>query len=122
MLHEDDIKYFDKIKTIGLKVAEMFDINVKIIEPKRRPSGAYGLACCEESRISILIREKAFMYDGGAWSTKRLPDREVKHTLGHELAHLLEYQRYGKTNHGERFRGIESMLVEAVNKVEQGEK
>jgi hypothetical protein len=119
MLHPNDTEYFEKLRKIGKLVALAHNIDVAVIEPKRAPGrGATGLAYCREKRISIEVRNKQPMSNGGAWSRGRYAHVNNLHTLGHELAHLLEFQTYGKTGHGARFKELETMLVNACNKLD----
>jgi len=115
MLHPDDTEYFANLREIGLRVALMEGIAVRVIEPKRRPSadGALGLAYCFEQRISVQVRPKAYKQDGGAWFARHSHERNLL-TLAHELAHLKEYQTHGETGHGPRFRQYEAALVAVV--------
>lgn len=115
MLHPDDVAYFEDLRALGLRIAAAEGIAVAVIEPKRRPNsdGAYGLAYCSENRISIQIRPKAPADCGGQWFARHPHPRNLL-TLAHELAHLLEYQRHGKTGHGPRFRGYEADLMAKV--------
>ena len=114
MLHEPDIDYFERLKTIGYAIAKQDNIRVACIEPKRRAGGAVGLAYVMEDRICIQVRDKKLKSDGGEWAKQRYQHDFNLTTLAHELAHIKEYQLHGKTNHGKRFKEYEAELKEAV--------
>lgn len=114
MLHPDDREYFNRLQTIGLRVAAKAGIRVAVIEPKRRPGTGSGVAYLKQERIAVAVRGKQLARDGGEWSRQRYPHAENLHTLAHELAHLAEHQAHGKSNHGPRFRTFETPLVERV--------
>ena len=114
MQHPDDVQYFERLRAIGFEIAKANNIRCLVIEPKRRAGGAYGLAYLSECRISIEVRGKELMRDGGEWAKNRYRHACNLHTLAHELAHLQEHQTHGKTGHGPRFRTYETSLLAAV--------
>lgn len=114
MLHDNDVEYFDKLKTLGFKVAKLSGIDVKVIEPKRRAGGTTGLAYLEEKRICIEVRNRDLMRDGAEWSKGRYKHSSNLHTVAHELAHLKEHQAHGVTNHGERFKAYEQEILKLM--------
>lgn len=112
MLHPDDVQYFERLRALGERVAAAAGIRCDVIEPKRRPGGAHGIAYVAERRIAIEVRHKAYVCDGGAWAARRYQHADNVRTLAHELAHLQEHQRYGETGHTPRFKAIERELME----------
>lgn len=116
--HPDDVEYFEQLRALGEKVAAAAGIRCDVIEPKRRPGGVWGVAYVNERRIGIEVRFKAYAYDGGEWAPMRHSHDENVETLAHELAHLLEYQRYGSTGHTPRFKAIERELVELARELD----
>src|SRR5690606_16088725 len=116
--HPDDVQYFERLRALGDQVAARAGIRCDVIEPKRRPGGARGNAYVHERRITIEVRFKAYVYDGGEWAPRRHPHDENVETLAHELAHLLEHQRHGSTGHTPRFRAIERELVEMARELD----
>jgi len=89
MLHHDDTELFRRVEEFAHCMAEQHQLPLAVVEPKRRPNGAFGLCYHEEGRISILIRERAFAYDGGDWAPQPLPWSTIRDTVCHELAHLV---------------------------------
>lgn len=115
MQHEADIEYFNKLKELGCEVARKYGINVNYIKPKRRCGmGSFGLAFLQDRGISIEVRDRDLMRDGGKWHKQRHTDECNLNTLAHELAHLQEYQAHGKTGHGPRFKAYMAPLLQTV--------
>ena len=110
MLHQNDIDLWKKTEALAWRLAAEFDLPLKVVEPKRRPiaGNAAGLCYCNEGRISIVLREKNRVCDGGAWWSKPCSWKQISETVAHELAHLLHQ------NHGAQFKELEAKIIKSI--------
>lgn len=110
MLHPDDIDYWAHIALLARLAGKHFDLDLRAVEPKRRPSTGEGLCYVDQRRISIAVRDKATADFGGEWASKRYPHVRVLDTVAHELAHLV-YRDHG-SNHQAFSASILGYLLE----------
>jgi hypothetical protein len=89
-LHPDDVDLWDKASQFAINVASRFGFDLRIVEPKRRPTadGAYGLCYVWERRIAVVIRFRDLQRNGGQWWKKPLPWKDIENTIIHEICHL----------------------------------
>jgi len=107
-LHPDDLALWGRVYNLAWELNAMFGLDLKVVEPKRRPNGAGGLCYPRERRISILLRHKAYAYDGGKWSKNPEPWKSIARTVAHEMAHLTH------ENHGKEFKALEAEYIAAI--------
>lgn len=105
-LHEDDRETFDRCKVIACETAELFKLDLKVFEPKRRPHPGCteGLCYYEEHRISVVFRFRL----KAKWFSTPLALKEILDTVGHELAHL----RY--PGHGKEFKDLANRIISYI--------
>lgn len=120
-IHPDDREMFDNLRRRGFKTAAHLGIEVREIEPKRRPlhGTSYGMAYMDERRIAIVVRWRQYADMGGDWYKNRLPDGVIIDTLVHELAHLMARQRHGRSirMHGPEFKGCMGEIKEVFEAI-----
>ena len=100
-LHKKDKEDFELVCKMAYRIANAFNLDLKVFEPKRRPHpyGAWGLCYVAEKRIGVVFRHK----EKGKWLDK-LSIEKVIETTCHELAHLRH------PNHGKDFKELEQIL------------
>ena len=105
-LHSVDGDFFSCIREVAFACALEFNLPLKVVEPKGIPSPgwSYGLCHHEERWISIVIRFRNTVVDGGQWHRKRLELSFTLSTVAHELAHLKF------NNHSKQFRAYVKVL------------
>jgi hypothetical protein len=108
MLHTDDTEYFERIRRLAFSAARAHGLALAVCEPKRRPNGAYGLCYVRERRIAVLVREKRYADEGGAWFTRRFDHATVLDTVAHELAHLTY------ANHSAQHKALTAAILRTI--------
>lgn len=89
-LHPDDIELWERVEGVIWLIADKMVLPLKDAEPKRRPlpDGCDGCCYCNLNRISIKIRNRDRMSEGGKWWLKPLSFGRIESVVCHELAHL----------------------------------
>lgn len=117
--HPEDIKIMEELHQIAIALAKEFNLDLKVVEHKRRPhpGGACGLCYQNEGRISVVIRFR----EGKIWQKGRFKRPCCVDTLIHECAHLPRWEN-GKKVEGLKDNKVHQDFQEKMLKwlIEQG--
>lgn len=107
-LHEDDVKFFDRVVRVMRDMALKYELPLKTVVPLTdiRLLGANGAAglCSHDGNIGLVLRLRE---TNGEW-TAPVTHAKVWEVAAHELAHLKHF------NHGPDFREFEVELLASI--------